>query len=593
MADVRLHRPPGTAFVRRALAAALALSLAAGAGATASTGRPPDPLPTKPPVDDLYDKSLKAALEALKVYGAWDDPEQQRRINDLGYRVAQESGFRDYPLTFGLIDMPEPNAFALPAGQIFVTRGMIALGITDDELAALLGHEIAHVVHRHGVKMERRATLLNVLSQALMLGVLIGASQSDPDYYPQDPLGRDRVPDPTGELVYGSYAASLILSELLLRSYSREFEDEADEDGQRWAAAAGFAPDGAARLMSSLGSRLPESKEYGYWRTHPFFAQRVVAAKARGTGLARGQEKPAAEFRSWSQRKVLDLGANLEPGSEGARLVEAFALGAWPKGPEAERLRLDRIHRERDATLEKIPLDRDYGKLLGRYDRELEEVAALEPGSALVPTLRGERDELSRQSAELLASARATWQGGIFQTPFLETFLSNWPEAPEVADVALALGEAYGRTARQADAVAMFLRAAGAAPGSPAAERAMRGLRNLAPSLDQLTALGELAAQDRDPELARLSAERLEKLATTFDDVASGDAFLHRFPESPHVETIATRINVLAENLYGEILLYQSVGDHVRAIDRIQKLLTHAPASPAAQKLLDRVVLPA
>lgn len=121
----------------------------------------------------------------------------------------------------------------------------------------------------------------------------------------------------------------------------------------------------------------------------------------------------------------------------------------------------------------------------------------------------------------------------------------------------------------------------------------MRGLRNVAPTLDQLTALGELAQQERDPELASLAAERLTKLATTFDDLAAGAAFLDRFPESPHVETIAARINVLAENLYGEILLYQSVGDHVRAIDRIQKLLTHAPASPAAQKLLDRVVLPA
>jgi predicted Zn-dependent protease len=593
MIDVTNRRRFRSSPLRPTLAALLAGCLAASAGSAASTGRAPEPLPTKPPVDDLYDKSLKAALEALKVYGVWDDAEQLRRVNDLGYRVAQESGFRDYPLTFGLIDMPEPNAFALPAGQIFVTRGMIALGLTDDELAALLGHEIAHVVHRHGVKIERRATLLNVLSQALMLGVLIGASQSDPDYHPQDPFGRDRVPDSSGELVYGSYAASLILSELLLRSYSREFEDEADEDGQRWAAAAGFAPDGAAGLMTSLGSRLPESKEYGYWRTHPFFAQRVVAAKARGEGLARGQEKPANEFRSWSQRKVLDLGANLDSASEGARLVEAFALAAWPKGSEAERLRLDRIHRERDATIEKIALDRDYGKLLGRYDREIDEVAVLDAASELLPKLRGEREELARQATELLPTARATWRTGIYQTPFLETFLSNWPDAPEVAEVALALGEAYGRTARQADAVAMFLRAAAAAPGTEASERAMRGLRNVAPTLDQLTALGELAQQERDPELAALAAARLEKLAAAFDDVAAGAAFLDRFPESPHVETIAARINVLAENLYGEILLYQSVGDHVRAIDRIQKLLTHAPASPAAQKLLDRVVLPA
>ncbi len=49
---------------------------------------------------------------------------------------------------------------------------------------------------------------------------------------------------------------------------------------------------------------------------------------------------------------------------------------------------------------------------------------------------------------------------------------------------------------------------------------------------------------------------------------------------------------MLAENLYGEVVLYQSVGDHLKAIDRIQQILTHAPASPAAQKLLDRVVLP-
>ncbi len=50
---------------------------------------------------------------------------------------------------------------------------------------------------------------------------------------------------------------------------------------------------------------------------------------------------------------------------------------------------------------------------------------------------------------------------------------------------------------------------------------------------------------------------------------------------------------MLAENLYGEVVLYQSIGDHVKAIDRIQKILTNAPASPAAMKLLDRMVLPA
>jgi hypothetical protein len=121
----------------------------------------------------------------------------------------------------------------------------------------------------------------------------------------------------------------------------------------------------------------------------------------------------------------------------------------------------------------------------------------------------------------------------------------------------------------------------------------MRGLRNVAPSLDQLTALAELAAQDQDAELAALADRRLKELATTYSDLAAGAAYLQRFPDGDHVEAVAARLDVLAENLYGEVLLYQSVGDHVRAIERIQKILTHAPSSPAAQKLLDKVVLPA
>ena len=585
-----------TPNLRRSAAALAFLALVTGGARAAEPPQRP-PRPDSPPAarggDDLYEKSLKAAVEALKIYGAWDEPDELRRVNELGYRVAQESGYREYPLTFGLVNMPEPNAFALPGGQVFVTRGMLALGLSDDELAALLGHEIAHVVHRHGVKMERRATLLNVLTQALLVGVMVGAGGGgDNRGSVPDPYGNDRRPAGSGNLVYGSYAAGVILSELLLRSYSREFEDEADQDGQRWAAAAGFATDGSAKLMSVLGSRIPESKEYGYWRTHPFFQQRSAASAARSRELKRGEEKSAVEWRSWSQKKVLDLGSGQVAGSEGALLVESSALAAWPRGAEADRLRLDRIHRERDTELALIAISRDYGRLLSRYDHEIDEVATLDAQTELLVTLRGEREVLKREARDLYPQAQEVWKGGIYQTPFLETFLSNWPEAAEAAEVALALGEAYGRTARQADAVAQFLLAAELAPDSPAGQQALRGLRNLAPGLDQLTALAELAEQDRDAELAKLASERLAALAPSYQDISVGAAYLDRFPTGEQAEAVGRRLNVLAENLYGEVLLYQSVGDHLSAIDRIQKILNYAPASPAAQKLLERVVLP-
>ncbi len=599
---------------RRLLAAGIAAALLA---ATPAAGAP------TPPNAELFEKSLKAAAEALKVYGAWENAAALRRVSEIGYRVAAESGYTEFPLSFYLIDMPEPNAFALPAGQVFLTRGMLALGLGDDELAALLGHEIAHVVQRHGVKMERRATLLNVLTQALVLGVMVNASQSDNRQKPgelPDPYGLERQDSGQGDLVYGSYAAGLILSELLLRSYSRDFEDEADEEGQRWAAAAGYAVDGTQRLMAVLGSRLPEgSKDYGYWRTHPFFEQRTAAAAIRSKGFSRGQEKDVTEFRSKSQQQLLGYASVAQPdldresrpdgksprrppaggkGPEGppgpttASLVEQAALTAWPRGVEAERLRLARVHARRDAALLAPPLGRDYGALLADYDRESEDVAAIDPDSPLLERLRAERHLLASECQELYPKAREVWTGGIWETPFLETFVSNYPEAPEAPEVALALGEAYARTSRQAEAVSQLLRAWRAAPESPAAQRAQRGLRNLAPTLNQLSALAELAAQDQDADLRALAGARLTQLASSYGDLASGAAYLGRYPDGAHAQAVATRLNVLAENLYGEVVLYQSLGDHIKAIDRIQQILTHAPASPAAQKLLDRVVLP-
>ena len=103
--------------------------------------------------------------------------------------------YTDFPFTFHLIDMPEPNAFALPGGQIFVTRGMLDLGLTDDMLAALLGHEAAHVVFGHFTSMQRRATLMNVLSQALLVGVIIGAAKGG-GAHGDTPTGPYRSPEP-------------------------------------------------------------------------------------------------------------------------------------------------------------------------------------------------------------------------------------------------------------------------------------------------------------------------------------------------------------------------------------------------------------
>ncbi len=568
----------GHRATRLATAALLLLASARPAGAQGTVARP-----------DLYRKTLEFTREVLKRYGEYENREELARVNRIGYQLVQQARFEDYPFTFFLVDMPVPNAFALPGGQIFVTRGMLDLGLSDAMLANLLGHEIAHVVREHGLRMQKRATLLNILSQALLVGVMIGSKgdRRDRDY---DPYGLVRERDPGGSKVEGAMAASLVLGELLLRSYSREFEDEADDEGQRLAAAAGHNPLGATELWSLMMARVPRAKEYGYWQTHPFADERMRAAQVRGDLLKIQEPRSADDLRRRTQARLL---AYLEKDNSDPELVpvlEQSILTAWPEGPVAERLRAKQLHELRDGVLGKPSFSRDFGKVLAAYRRQAEEVRSLTPDSPLLATLDQERADLEEQARRLYQEAREILAGEVYETSFLETFLSNYPDAPEVPAVALALGDAYSRLRDPARAVRQYLKVCQLAPDSPEGKKARQGLRNLAPYLEQLSALQELAGQEDDPELVRLAEDRLSQMAGRYEEAANGAEYLKRFPDGTFAEVVEARLNTLADRLMTEVVLYQGLGDHVKALERINQILTHAPFSPAAERLREQAV---
>lgn len=539
---------------------------------------------------DLFKKTLGAAHEAVKHYGNYDRPEELRRITEIGYRIAQEARFTKFPFTFYLVEMPEPNAFALPGGQIFVTRGMLDLKLSDDMLAGLLGHEIGHVIFEHGLKLKRRATLLNALSQAALVGVIIGASGGNDSPVPgvYDPFGRSRS---GGDLIQGTAAAGAIVTELLMRDYSREFEDQSDDEGQRLAAAAGFDPDGSRQLMDTLRAHLPQSKEYGYWRTHPFFSDRVRSAQSRGKLLKIQEPKPADDFRAATQQVLLEYAKRPRLDAELADLLRDTALSAWPQGDTADELRLEALHEIRDEERGKPQLSQDFGLLSEKYRSQLSLVKDLTPGSSLITILESELEDFETERQELQPQASKVFADGIFETEFLETFLSNYPESPEIQEVAFNLAVAYSRLGRENDSVSLFLRSWEGEADNATAVKASRGLRGVAPSINDLSALQQLADQDRDPELKQLAASRLTILASSYKDLEVGASYLLNYPEAFYVEAVGTRLNALAQELLGEVVLYQTVGDQVKAIERIQQILNHAPSSPAAASLRARMVL--
>lgn len=613
--------PPGPVVI---LAFGVALIALAPVLASAQVAQRDDAPKVEISSRKLFEKSSRAAMSALAFYGvpestpgddSFDAEPQKQRVLNIGYQLAAHARFGRFPFSFYLIDMPVPNAFALPGGHIFVTRGMLELGLDDDMLACLLAHEIAHVVFEHGTRMQRRATLLNVLSQAALIGVLVGADDRPENN--RDPYGVENSPGRKGSLVQGTAAAGIVFTQLLLRKYNRGFEDEADQEGQRLAAAAGFNPDGARALWQLMTERLPTSNDYGYWRTHPFSDQRLRAASIRARDLKVQEPGPVFIYRRATQEALLDYAAALDeddafddreksgqrtereedrgpidPWQEGLRpFLQQTALDAWPSGEPADQVRLAILHRRRQRVEALPELSRDYGRLIDVYAQQIVTVESLSPRSPLIKTLKGEKATLEKASQDLFPKSLEIWSSGIYQTPFLETFLSNYPDAEQVPRVALALGDAYSRSRREADAVEQYLRAMTAGPDTESGQRALQGLRNLAPYLDELAALQMLADDIGDGEVARLARERLDEQVDKFKTLRNGSLYLSRYPHSQHQGAVHQRLEKLAQNLYGEVVLYQNLGDHVKALERIQQILEHAPMTPAAEALREKAIL--
>ena len=207
----------------------------------------------------------QADQQTIAQYGLYDNQELANYVTRIGEEVLAESDLRKpgldpkfrIPFTFRVLDSPVVNAFALPGGYVYVTRGLMAHLENEAQLAMVLGHEIGHVAARHA--SQRAAT-----QQLTQLGLLGGAIAG------QVFLGGDAAENILG---LGGQAA-----QLLFLSYSRDNERESDRLGVEYAAKAGYAAgEGAAffeslkRISAQQGGSIPS------WQsTHPDPGEREV-----------------------------------------------------------------------------------------------------------------------------------------------------------------------------------------------------------------------------------------------------------------------------------------------------------------------------
>ncbi len=213
-----------------ALVAVLGLALAGCSSSLLSIGAPPASLPEAPRQAQQQQQApipnQREHQRILAAYnGAYDDPRLESLLNETVAKLVAASERPDVHYRVTILNSAAVNAFALPSGQLYVTRGLIALANDTSELASVLSHEMSHVIARHAAIREDQARQVALVSRVVQ-DVL-----SDPE---------------TGAL-------ALAKSKIALASFSRAQEFEADGIGVGIAARAGYDPYGAVRFLTSMG----------------------------------------------------------------------------------------------------------------------------------------------------------------------------------------------------------------------------------------------------------------------------------------------------------------------------------------------------
>jgi predicted Zn-dependent protease len=323
-------------------------------------------------------------VEVRREMGVYNDPALLRYIEDVGLRLARTSDRPNLPWHFTVVDVPAVNAFALPGGYIYLTRGILPFLDNEAQLAGVLGHEIGHVTARHSAQQYTKSASAGI--GLTLLSIFVPESR------------------PFGGLAESGLG-------LLFLKYGRDAERQADSLGADYSARSGWDPNGVAGMLSTL-ARLEEAggsrKGVPNWlTTHPAPAERFQEVQASirqaSTKLA---GKPVIDEAEYLTRiDGLLYGDNPSEGVvRGNRFLhpELRLAVNFPQGWD--------VQNTRTQVLAKAP-DREHYVLLQLVPNargSIEDVAVSSMSSAGFRQLDGERAQINGSNAYV-----GTWQGSM------------------------------------------------------------------------------------------------------------------------------------------------------------------------------------
>ena len=227
-----------------------------------------------PPVKRDIEQGAEVAKLVEQQIGLYSLPETQAYLQQVGGRLAATVNDSRWKFSFQIVDQEEPNAFAIPGGGIYISRGLLSLLQREDELAGILAHEIAHVTQRHSARQQRKGILPGLLSlPGNVVGSVVSENLGSLINAPIDTVG-------------GAW----------LSHYSRSQESESDRIGIHTAAQSGYEPTALAdilqRLEQDVASQTGKERRFSIFDSHPMTETRLKDIRRRAAALT-----PAAKSR--------------------------------------------------------------------------------------------------------------------------------------------------------------------------------------------------------------------------------------------------------------------------------------------------------
>jgi predicted Zn-dependent protease len=376
----------------------------------------------------------KVLLEIQKEADVMKDLSIQAFIEKVGYSLVDQVGSTPFEFKFYVVNVPDANAFAIPGGYIFVTTGLLVLAENEQEVAAVLSHEISHVTQRHIAQMIEKSKRLSIASMVAMVAAMLA--------------GRGGTASQAGAAMATATAGALQLK------YTREMETDADQNGLHLLIKAGYDPNGMINFFNRLqkvslamAPNIPQ-----YLLTHPVIENRISLLE----NLLQMGPKPSGPFKTFRNfgkirakafvverepqvavthfQSLIDANADYWEGYYGLGLAYR-KMGRFDKSLEV----LQRAH---SLAAEDLDISRELGItyfFLGKMDQAIETLEAI----------RSTPDEGRTSDLMVLYFlGRGYQEKGDFARA-LPLLLKVQKEKPEFADIYYHLGSVCGRTGQK------------------------------------------------------------------------------------------------------------------------------------------------